>query len=180
MTKAQWPHHWPFPFPEGVLKNRLGSISRTTVHTLPIRHSNKGLWGGEDRATVITAREIRAYSHQRNPLPYPFHPQSKSWSCSNHRRHFYSSLRKEGVTSGRHPLGTLHFQPGSILQQHLSLQTKFQSSLELQNPMRLFNFVTSLLPKLCVCVHVCVCWGRGTSSGFHKMRMKHPSNPQPS
>lgn len=39
-------HHWPLPFPEGVLKNRLGSISRTTVHTLPIRHSNKGLRGG--------------------------------------------------------------------------------------------------------------------------------------
>lgn len=41
--------------------------------------------------------------------------------------------------------------------QHLRLQARFQSSLQLQNPMTLFNFVTSLLPQLVLVL------GEGTS-----------------
>lgn len=72
----------------------------------------------------------------------------------------------------------LHFRPGSTLQ-HLSLQTGFQSSLELQNLMSLFNFVTSLLPKGGrergkECVSVCA---RVRVLGEGNIRMKYPDNP---
>lgn len=50
--------------------------------------------------------------------------------------------------------------------QHPGLQAWFQSSLQLQNPTRLFNFATSLLPKLVLVL------GEGTP-GHPKTRTGH-------
>lgn len=140
-------------------KYRLSRVSRTMVHTCPsIPHLDKGLWGEADGVTIIP-RElgptvIKATHLHTNQLLILSIPKVRFGQAAPIG--VYSLLREDRVTSmGGRRLCSLHFRPGSALQ-HLSLQTGFQSSPEFQNPMRLFNSVTSLLPKLRVC------WGRGT------------------
>lgn len=124
----------PLPRRRSAQKYRLGRVSRTPVHILPIKGPQiKGCEVGRTGPPSLQ-EELRAYSHQGNPPPHPCHPQSKIWLCSSHRSHFSSLSRKEGVTSRRKTsCGGLHFQAGSALQ-HLHLQTQWQRSLELQNP----------------------------------------------
>lgn len=170
---------FPLPRRRSAQKYRLGRVSRTPVHTLPIKGPQiKGCEVGRTGPPSLHG-ELRAYSHRGNPPPHPCHLQSHIRLCSSHRSHFSSLSRKEGAPSRRKTSVVVSTSRLAVPCNTYSYRHN-GSALWSYKTLRLSNFVTSLLLKLCVRVRACVCWGRETSAGLRQMRMKHPSQPQPS
>lgn len=166
----------PLPRRRSAQKYRLGRVSRTPVHTLPIKGPQiKGCEVGRTGPPSLH-EELRADSHQGNPPPYPCHLQSNIWLCSSHRNRFSSLSRKERVPSRRKTSVVVSTTRLAVPCNTYSYKHN-GNALWSYKTLRLSNFVTSLLLKLCV--HLCVL-GEVTSAGLHQMRTKHPSQPQPS